>query len=155
MISLSGSLTLHDGPTPPLLEPPELVEPELLAELVEPELLLVEPELLALLVEPELLALLVEPELEPVSGAAESSAPASALATDFGGSFTLFSSGGGSADLVSSMAAPSPSSGDVAHAERRARTERAPTAMRLERRMAGTVAAELCMLLGRPSRETR
>jgi hypothetical protein len=143
MTSLSGSLTLQAGPTPPLL-----VEPELLA-------LLVDPEELALLVEPELLALLVEPELEPVSGVAESSAPASADATVFGGSFTLFSSGGGSADFVSSTVAPRSSWGDVAHAEIRARTESAPTAMRLERRMPGTVAAELCGLLERPPRETR
>jgi hypothetical protein len=165
MISLSGSPTLHAGPTPPLLEPPELVEPEL--ELVEPELLLVEPELELVepelelvepeleleLVEPELL--LVEPELDPVSGVAESAVPASSVATVFGGSFALLFSGGGSADLLSCTVSPRSSVGEVAHAEIRARTERAPTAMRLERRMAGTVAAELCVLLGRLTCETR
>ncbi len=94
--------------------------------------------------------------LEPVSGFAESAVPASAVAfvVDFGGSFTLVSPGAGSADLVSSVVAPRPSSGDVAHAEMRARRDRAATGMRAKRRMAGTLAAELCRALGRRSRET-
>jgi hypothetical protein len=46
------------------------------------------------------------------------------------------------------------STGDVAHAEARARTDSAATAMRLERRMAGTLAAELCMLPAGHTNET-
>ena len=122
------------APTPPLDE--LLVEPELP---LDPELPL----------EPELE--LEELELELVSGAAASGVVWSWL---FGGSFTP-ASGAGSVDLVSSVVAPSsPASGEVAHAAMRATSDRLPRMMRVERRMAGTVEAELCMALGRLSRET-
>ena len=100
---------------------------------------------------------LLDEVLEPVSGFAESVVvPASTgvVVVDFGGSFTLLSSGAGSADLVSSVVAPRPSSGDVAQADMRASSDRAATGMRAKRRMAGTLAAELCRALGRRSRET-
>ena len=120
------------------------------------------PEELEVLDELELLELLddvpLEPlddddVLEPVSGFAESAVLASGggVVVVFGGSLTLVSSGAGSADLVSSVVAPRPSSGDVAHAEMRASSDRAATGMRAKRRMAGTLAAELCRALGRLS----
>jgi len=138
----------HAGPTPPLELELALLALLLLEELLVPELPLVplvplDPELLDPLV-PELLDPLA-PELVPVSGVPLS---ASSAALVFGGSFAP-GSGGGSADLVSSTAAPRPSSGDVAHAEMRATSDNVPTAMRVERRMAGTVAAELYAALAR------
>ncbi len=100
-----------------------------------------------------------EDELVPVSGFAESGVPASTGAgagveSCLGGSFALVSSGFGSADFVSCVASPSPSSGDVAHAEMRARSDNAATGMRAKRRMTGTLAAEVCRVLGRLSTET-
>ena len=124
----------HAGPTPPELEPP--LEPELP---LDPELPL-EPELP---LDPEL-------PLEPVSALAPLSSVTGALFVD-GGSFGPV--GSGSAAFVSWMSAPSPSSGEVAHAATRATSDRAP-AMRVERLMASTLAAELCMALACLSRET-
>ena len=120
------------------------------------ELELLDDELLELLDDVPLDPLDDDDVLEPVSGFAESAVPASAggVVVVFGGSLTLVSSGAGSADLVSSVVAPRPSSGDVAHAEMRASSERAATGMRAKRRMAGTLAAELCRALGRLSSET-
>ena len=120
------------------------------------ELELLDDELLELLDDVPLDPLDDDDVLEPVSGFAESAVPASAggVVVVFGGSLTLVSSGAGSADLVSSVVAPRPSSGDVAHAEMRASSDRAATGMRAKRRMAGTLAAELCRALGRLSRET-
>lgn len=131
----------HEGPTPPeLLDDVELPdEPEV------PE----EPELPDVPLEP------LDEVVEPVSGFAESVVPASTgVGADLGGSFVLLSSGAGLADFVSSVVAPSPSSGDVAHAEMRATSDRAATGMRAKRRMAGTLAAELYCALGRLSTET-
>ncbi len=140
MMSFSGSLMSQDGPTAPEL-PEEL-------ELLEEEL-----ELLELLDDVPLEPL--DEVLEPVSGFAESAVPASTgVGVVFGGSFALVSSGVGSTDLASSVVAPRPSSGDVAHAEMRATSDRAATGMRAKRRMAGTLAAELCGALGRLSPET-
>ena len=139
MMSFSGSLTSHAGPTPPeLLDDVELPD--------EPEL----PEL------PELPDVPLDEEVEPASGFAESAVvPAStAEVVLFGGSFVLVSSGVGSADLVSSLVVPRPSSGDVAHAEMRATSDKAATGMRAKRRMAGTLAAELCRTLACLHRET-
>ena len=128
-MSFSGSLMSHAGPTAPEL-PEEL---ELLDEL----------ELLELDVPLDPL----DDVLEPVSGFAESATPASTgVGSDLGGSFVLLS-GVGSADFVSSVVAPSPSSGDVAHADMRATSDRATTGMRAKRRMAGTLAAEVCGVL--------
>lgn len=120
------------------------------------ELELLDDELLELLDDVPLDPLDDDDVLEPVSGFAESAVPASAggVVVVFGGSLTLVSSGAGSADLVSSVVAPRPSSGDVAHAEMRASSDRAATGMRAKRRMAGTLAAELCRALGRLSSET-
>lgn len=140
MTSFSALLRSQAGPTAPEL-PDELLLEELeLLELLDDDVPL-DP---------------LDDVLEPVSGFEESAAvPAStAFVCDFGGSFTLVSSGGGSADLVSSVVAPRPSSGDVAQAEMRASSDRAATGMRAKRRMAGTLAAELCRQLGRLSRET-
>jgi len=143
---LSGSLILHDAPVPPELELP--LEPELLAPLLPLELV---PELPLELV-PELplelvpeLPLELVPELpleEPVSAAASFS---TVLLLVEGGSFAP--SGSGSTFFVSSRtAAPSPSSTEVAQAMR-ATSDRAPTAVRVKRLMAGTLAAELYPLL--------
>lgn len=145
MISFSGSLTLHAGPTEPELPLDELLD----EELVEP----LEPEL------PDDPEVPLELELEPVSGVvAESAAvvPLSEVLAGFAGSVVVFApaSGVGSADFVSSTVLPRPSSGEVAHAEARATSDSAATAMRVERRMAGTLAAELCTLLGARSNET-
>jgi hypothetical protein len=136
-MTLSALLRSHAGPTAPEL-PDEL---ELL-ELLELEVPL-EP---------------LEDDVEPVSGFAASAAvpvPASTgVGVDFGGSFVLLSAGVGSADFVSSVVAPRPSSGDVAQAEMRATSDRTATGMRAKRRMAGTLAADLCGALGCLSRET-
>ena len=138
-------LVSHAGPTVPELPLDELLLLD--DELVEP-LVPLEPELLP--DEPELLVPL-EPELEPVSGAvAESAAgaPLSSLPGVFVGSVVVLApaSGVGSADLVSWTELPKSSVGEVAHAEARATSDSAATAMRVERRMAGTLAAELCTL---------
>ena len=132
MMSFSGSLMSHEGPTPP----------ELLDEVELPE----EPELPD---EPDVPLEPLDEVVEPVSGFAESAVPASTgVGSDLGGSFVLLSSGVGSADFVSSVVAPRPSSGDVAQAdEMRATSDRAATGMRAKRRMAGTLAAELCRAL--------
>jgi len=137
MMSFSGSLMSHEGPTPPeLLDEVELPE--------EPD----EPELPELPEDPDVPLAPLDEVVEPVSGLAESVVPASTgVGSDLGGSFVLLSSGVGSADFVSSVVAPRPSSGDVAHAEMRATSDRAATGMRAKRRMAGTLAAELCMAL--------
>ncbi len=123
MISFSGSLTLHAGPTAPELpldEDDELLLEELLLVPLEPELLDEAP---------------LDPlELAPVSGAVEASAtpgPLSVASGVFAGSVVVFapaSGVGSAADFVSSTAAPRPSSGDVAQAEPRARSDRAATA---------------------------
>jgi hypothetical protein len=137
-MTLSALLRSHEGPTAPEL-PDEL-------ELLELELLELEVPL-----EP------LDDDVEPVSGFAASAAvPASTGVgvVDFGGSFVLLSGGVGSADFVSSVVAPRPSSGDVAQAEMRATSDRTATGMRAKRRMAGTLAAELCGVLGCLSRET-
>ena len=138
-----GSPTLHAGPTEPELPLEEL----LLDELVEP-LDPLEPELPD---DPELPLDPLELELEPVSGVvAESAAvvPLSSVPGVLAGSVVVLApaSGVGSTDFVSSTVLPSPSSGEVAHAEARATSDSAATAMRVERRMAGTLAAELCTL---------
>jgi hypothetical protein len=138
---LSVLLRSQAGPTPP-----ELLLEEELDELLEdvPELPLDDVPL-----EPEL------DVVDPVSGFAESiRAPASTGALSvFGGSFVLVS-GVGSADFVSCTSAPSPSSGDVAHAEMRATSDRTATGMRAKRRMGATLAAELYCALGRLAKET-
>lgn len=139
---------MQAGPTPP-----ELLVPEL-PPLLVPELPLVPlvPEL------PELLVLVPELPLEdvdePESGFAESATPLSTgvSVVVFCGSFAP--TGSGSAGFTSSTASPSPSSGEVAHAEMRATSDRVATAMRLERRMAGTVAAEVYPMRGPRSPET-
>lgn len=143
---------LHAGPTEPELPLEELLLEELLEllELVEP----LEPELPELPDEPEL-----ELELEPVSGVVAESAsvvPLSSVPGVFAGSVVVLApaSGVGSTDFVSSTVLPRPSSGEVAHAEARATSDRAATAMRVERRMAGTLAAELCSLPGAHGSET-
>lgn len=132
----------HAGPTVPEL-PPEEDDDELLDELLE---------------------LLLEELDVPVSGVVAASvaaslagAPLSSVTVVFAGSVVVLlpaSAGAGSALLVSSTALPTVSTGDVAHAEARARTDSAATAMRLERRMAGTLAAELCTLPARHTNET-
>jgi hypothetical protein len=136
MMSCSGSLRSHAGPTAPEL--PEELDDEL--ELLELEVPL-EP---------------LDDDDDPVSGLAESVAvPASVgVVVVLGGSFALLSAGAGSADFVSSVVAPRPSSGDVAQAEMRATSDNAATGMRAKRRMAGTLAAELCGALGCLLRET-
>lgn len=128
---------MQEGPTPP-----ELLVPEL------PELL----ELLELVPESPLVPL--EEVDEPVSGFAESATPLStgASVVVFWGSFAP--TGSGSAAFTSSTESPSPSSGDVAHAEMRATSDRVTTAMRLERRMAGTLAAKVYPMRARRSLET-
>src|SRR4051794_8932345 len=128
MMSLSGSLRSHDGPTPPEELPP-LDEELLLEELLEvPELPLEDVPL-----EPEL------DDVEPVSGFAESTTPLSSGALSvFGGSFVLLSGGVGSAVFASWTSAPRPSSGDVAQAEMRATSDRTATGMRAKRRMGRT-----------------
>jgi len=138
-------LVSHAGPTER-----ELPLDELLLLDVEP-LEPLEPEL------PELPddELPLEPlELDvPVSAAVdESAAPvplSSSVVGVFVGSVVVLapaSAGAGSALFVSCTVLPRSSVGDVAHAVARAMTESAATAMRLERRMAGTLAAELCTL---------
>ena len=130
----------HAGPTEPEL-PPEDDDDELLLD--------------------ELLVPLDPPLLDaPVSGfvaASVAGAPLSSVTVVFAGSVVVLlpaSVGAGSAVFVSSTALPTESTGDVAHAEARAKTDSAATAMRLERRMAGTLAAELCTLPERHTNET-
>lgn len=137
-MTFSVLLRSHAGPTAPEL-PDELDdELELLDELDVP----LEP---------------LEDDDVPVSGFAASVAvvPASVgvVVVDLGGSFVLLS-GVGSADFVSSVVAPRPSSGEVAHAEMRATSDNAATGMRAKRRMAGTLAAEVCGALACLPRET-
>jgi hypothetical protein len=143
-------LVSHAGPTLPELPPEDEDDDELLDELLVP----LEPLLDELLVP-------LEPLLDaPVSGVVAASvagAPLSSVTVVFGGSVVVLlpaSAGGTSALFVSSTALPTASTGDVAHAEARAKTDRAATAMRLERRMAGTLAAELCTLPCRHTNET-
>ena len=134
---MSGSLTLHAPPEPPLED-----------ELLELELLLVDPD--------ELLEL----ELVLVSGFAAStgeaeSVPASSL-FDGAGSFTPGSVG---VTLFSTGPPPNSSAGEVAHAEAavmRAPSERTTAQVMAGRRMmASTLAAEVCRRLGRLRTETR
>lgn len=126
------------APAPPLLLLEELVPelpllPELPLEPLEP-------------LDPELLV------LEPASGFDESGFDESVVPLStvesvvFGGSFAPGSLSGTVGCWSACRSAPSPSSGDVAHAEIRATSERTPVAMRLERRMEGTLAAELYLL---------
>jgi hypothetical protein len=134
MMSFSGSLRSHEAPVPPEL----LDDVELPDEPDDPD----EPDVPE---EPDVPDVPDDDVVEPVSGFAESAVPASvAEVVVLGGSFVLLSGGVGSADFVSSVVAPWPSSGDVAHAEMRATSDRAATGMRAKRRMAGTLAAELC-----------
>lgn len=155
MISFSGSLVLHAGPTAPELPLDELLDEELVEPLVPLDPL--DPELPE---DPEVPLDPLELVLEPVSGVvAESAAavvPLSGVLAGFAGSVVVFApaSGVGSTDFVSSTVLPRPSSGEVAHAEARATSDSAATAMRVERRMAGTLAAELCTLRGGRSNET-
>jgi hypothetical protein len=134
----------HAGPAAPPLEDVEL--PEEPEEPDEPEL----PE------EPEVPEEPLDEPDEPVSGVDESGVvePASGVLVVFGGSFALLSAGVGSADFVSCTSAPSPSSGDVAHADMRATSDKATAGMRAMRSMAGTLAAELCTALACLARET-
>jgi len=127
MISISGSLRLHAGPTPP--EELDPLEPELPLEPLDPELPL-DPLELELLLELEL-EVLLELEVDPVSAFAPLSASTVLLLVD-GGSFAP--SGSGSAALFSTTASPSPSSGEVAHAMR-ATSDRAAAVVRAKRLM--------------------
>ena len=136
-ISLRGLLRSHARVVVPL--EPELapLEPELAPLLpddvpLEPLLVPEEPELVP--EEPELVP--DEPLLVPVS--APESMPLFA-----GGSFVLFVSGNGSAAFCSCTLPPRSSSGDVAHAVMRAKRDSASEAVRVERRMAGTLTAQL------------
>jgi hypothetical protein len=152
MISFSGSLVLHAGPTAPELPLDELLDDEL-EELVVPLV----PELPE---DPELPLDPLELVLEPVSAVVAESAAVplsgSGVLAGFAGSVVVFApaSGVGSTDFVSWTVLPRPSSGEVAHADARATSDSAATAMRVERRMAGTLAAELCTLLGAHANET-
>ena len=120
------------GPTAPLepdvpLEPDEPLEPELPDVPLEPDEPLV----------PELPEVPLEPEVPLV--------PDEPLVPERGGSLAPASGDGSLVAFVDSVVAlPRSSAGDVAHAEMRATSDKVPTAMRLEQRMAGTVAAELC-----------
>ena len=141
----------HAGPTEPELPPEDDDDELLLDELLVP----LDPLL------DELLVPLDPPLLDaPVSGfvaASVAGAPLSSVTVVFAGSVVVLlpaSVGAGSAVFVSSTALPTESTGDVAHAEARAKTDSAATAMRLERRMAGTLAAELCTLPERHTNET-
>ena len=147
-------LVSHAGPTAPELPLDELLE--LLDDVVplEPEVPLVplDPEVPLDPLVPEVPLEPLELDVAPVSAAvAESALLASApsVVGVFVGSVVVLApaSGAGSAAFVSSTVLPSPSSGDVAQAEPSATIDRATeTAMRDERLMAGTVAAELCTL---------
>ncbi len=138
----------HAGPTAPELPLDELlldVEP---LEPLEPEL----PELPEL-PDDELPLDPLELDDAPVSVAVDASVPpvppSSSVVGVLVGSVVVLapaSAGAGSALFVSCTALPTSSVGDVAHAVARAMTESAATAMRLKRRMAGTLAAELCTL---------
>ena len=139
-------LVSHAGPTEPELPPEDDDDELLLDELLVP-------------LDPLLVPL--DPLLDaPVSGfvaASVAGAPLSSVTVAFAGSVVVLlpaSAGAGSAVFVSSTALPTESTGDVAHAEARAKTDSAATAMRLERRMAGTLAAELCTLPERHTNET-
>jgi hypothetical protein len=140
---LTVSLVSHAGPTEPELPPDELLlDDELLVLPLEPEL----PD------DPEEPLEPLELVVEPVSGIVDESATVVPLSSSVPGvlvgSVVVFApaSGVGSADFVSWTALPTSSAGEVAHAEARATSDNAATAMRLERRMAGTLAAELCTL---------
>jgi hypothetical protein len=142
-------LVSHAGPTEPELPLEELLLDELLVLPLEP----LEPELPDEPDEPLVPLEPLELVLEPVSGVVDASAALVPLSSSvlgvFVGSVVVLapaSSGAGSADFVSWTALPTSSVGDVAHAEPRATSDSAATAMRLERRMAGTLAAELCTL---------
>jgi hypothetical protein len=135
--SLIALLVSHAAPPPPLELPLDelLLDDELAPELPLDELLLDED--------------------APVSGFAASATLASVplSVAEEGGSFAPLASG---AAVVAATSAPRPSSGDVAQAdaaEMRATRDRAATQVRVERRMAGTLAAELCTW--RPARLTR
>ena len=140
-------LVSQAGPTAPELPLDELLL-ELLLDDVEPldPLEPLVPELPDVPLEP------LELVVEPVSGAVAESAAVVPLSWSvlgcLVGSVVVLApaSGAGSALFVSCTALPISSVGDVAHAEASARTDSAATAMRVERRMAGTLAAELCML---------
>ena len=139
-------LVSHAGPTEPELPPEDDDDELLLDELLVP-------------LDPLLVPL--DPLHDaPVSGfvaASVAGAPLSSVTVAFAGSVVVLlpaSAGAGSAAFVSSTALPTESTGDVAHAEARAKTDSAATAMRLERRMAGTLAAELCTLPERHTNET-
>ena len=141
----------HAGPTEPELPPEDDDDDELLLD----ELLVPLDPLLDELLVP------LDPLLDaPVSGfvaASVAGAPLSSVTVVFAGSVVVLlpaSVGAGSAVFVSSTALPTESTGDVAHAEARAKTDSAATAMRLERRMAGTLAAELCTVPWRHTNET-
>jgi hypothetical protein len=143
---LSVLLVSHAGPTVPELPPEEDDDDD--------ELLLLEELLVPL--EPLLDALLDVP-VSGVVAASATGAPLSSVTVVFAGSVVVLlpaSAGAGSAVFVSWTSLPTVSTGDVAHAEARARTDSAATAMRLERRMAGTLAAELCTLPCRHTNET-
>lgn len=149
-------LVSHAGPTEPELPLEELL---LLDELLVLPLVPLEPELPE---EPDEPLVPDEPDellVDPVSGfVAESAAaaPLSSVPDVFAGSVVVFgpASGVGSADLVSWTESPTSSVGDVAHAEARATSDSAATAMRVERRMAVTLAAELCTLRHAQPNET-
>lgn len=139
-------LVSHAGPTEPELPPEDDDDELLLDELLVP-------------LDPLLVPL--DPLLDaPVSGfvaASVAGAPLSSVTAAFAGSVVVLlpaSAGAGSAVFVSSTALPTESTGDVAHAEARAKTDSAATAMRLERRMARTLAAELCTSPERHTNET-
>ncbi|MEA2748866.1 MAG: hypothetical protein QOI41_3009 [Myxococcales bacterium] len=139
-------LVSHAGPTVPELPPEDDDDDELLLdELLVP----LEPLLDAPLVPLEPLELVDEP-VSGVVAASVAGAPASSLAVVFGGSVVVLlpaSGAGSAADFVSSTVLPRVSTGDVAQADARATSDdNAATAMRVERRMAGTLAAELCTL---------
>jgi hypothetical protein len=139
--SFSVLLVSHAGPTEPELPLEELLLDELLEELLLDEV----PD------EPELLVPLEPLELAPVSGvvaASTTGAPLSSVPGVFVGSVVVLApaSGVGSAAFVSCTELPTSSVGEVAHAEARATSDSAATAMRVERRMAGTLAADLCTL---------
>jgi len=147
----------HAGPTVPELPLDELLELLLDEVPLEP----LDPELPDEPDDPDVPLEPLELDVEPVSGAVDESAtiaPASSSVVGcFVGSVVVLapaSAGAGSALFVSCTALPMSSVGEVAHAEARAKTESAATAMRLERRMAGTLAAELCTLPDTQRNET-
>jgi hypothetical protein len=133
-------LRSHAGPTPPELPLDEPLLPLLEDDELAPELPLEEP--------------LLDDDA-PVSGFAASATLASVplSVVEEGGSFAPPASGSA---VVAATSAPRPSSGEVAQAdaaEMRATRDRTATQVRDERRMARTLAAELCRR--RPARLTR